>query len=887
MLNKLVLIKACTYDLAELNFEYGDAMQLVGGNNVGKSSLIYALNFLFVIDRRQMSFMGRKQADKTTMEYYFPEAEGSFLVFEISKRGRRYCVVVWRDGSGAPQYLRLHHAYERALFCQIGAVGELVPEPLARLLKRWTVSGIQVQLLKNKQEVMQAVYHTGRNNDAVVWLRSSGHGRGAEGFSQLYRYLIDTRLIDMRALREILLLADHRTNQQLHYGNSNLADLDRLRRASGRVRLLREHQADFERFRRNFHELDSQQAELVDLALAFRYEATRIRSELQMERGRHQQEIEALQAALRELKNELSAAQQALGALQARQDSARQQLRADEERLAAIRQLPSESFLREALDNLQRQLDDLRLRLAEAGRGKINSAQLEQRIARGEKQLAQLRAQQANMDNWLLHQLAAKEEDRRRLAAILHKDVTRLDAQALRQAVSKTSPEVSLFDGRFELPADWPLPELDRPEALAVEIQQAADQLANDQRLLATVRDQEQLLAEQRAAQGRIEDLQEQLRRLAQQPQLEQSLESTRAQLDELRAEHEARQADSRRLQEDIQRRENALDVLKEKTREREAQESRILAWQRKIESFQIPTEGQEFEPGQTPPLELNRLFNHIEERYRANEKLQQEVAHSFRLLKRDLQSEIASEQEFIAAIEQEFDSLDDMQAMVDSLISNISQRFAAPAADFLHQYQLFRDFIHQQFNRKLAQVRISNIEALRVELVLNESLHRDLERIKELDLSAGGLFSKQDTGGMKVLRQYMEQGREILFSDLFNLQLKLTINGKEKTVDLAKQVESDGTDRMLRLVIVMQVISRLAELSPENRVVMFIDEIATIDGKNRPQLVQLCREHHFYPIFAAPEMVEGFDRYVLISRAADKSLVIEENKHYIDVERA
>ncbi|MDV7394502.1 hypothetical protein RZS08_24180, partial [Arthrospira platensis SPKY1] len=143
---------------------------------------------------------------------------------------------------------------------------------------------------------------------------------------------------------------------------------------------------------------------------------------------------------------------------------------------------------------------------------------------------------------------------------------------------------------------------------------------------------------------------------LAQQPQLEQSLESTRAQLDELRAEHEARQADSRRLQEDIQRRENALDVLKEKTREREAQESRILAWQRKIESFQIPTEGQAFEPGQTPPLELNRLFNHIEERYRANEKLQQEVAHSFRLLKRDLQSEIASEQEFIAAIEQEFD---------------------------------------------------------------------------------------------------------------------------------------------------------------------------------------------------------------------------------------
>ena len=135
-------------------------------------------------------------------------------------------------------------------------------------------------------------------------------------------------------------------------------------------------------------------------------------------------------------------------------------------------------------------------------------------------------------------------------------------------------------------------------------------------------------------------------------------------------------------------------------------------------------------------------------------------------------------------------------------------------------------------------------------------------------------------------MRRYIEQGKDIAFSDLFSLQLKLTIAGKEKTVDLSKQVESDGTDRMLRLVIVMQVISRLVDLSPENRIVMFIDEIATIDGKNRPQLVAFCREHHFYPIFAAPEMVEGFDRYVLINRMSNKRLVVEEGKHYVDVER-
>ena len=77
MLSKLILIKACTYDLAEIDFSKGDAMQLVGGNNVGKSSLICALNFLFVLDRRRMTFTGGRSADKATMAYYFPEAEGA------------------------------------------------------------------------------------------------------------------------------------------------------------------------------------------------------------------------------------------------------------------------------------------------------------------------------------------------------------------------------------------------------------------------------------------------------------------------------------------------------------------------------------------------------------------------------------------------------------------------------------------------------------------------------------------------------------------------------------------------------------------------------------------------------------------------------------------
>jgi hypothetical protein len=84
-----------------------------------------------------------------------------------------------------------------------------------------------------------------------------------------------------------------------------------------------------------------------------------------------------------------------------------------------------------------------------------------------------------------------------------------------------------------------------------------------------------------------------------------------------------------------------------------------------------------------------------------------------------------------------------------------------------------------------------------------------------------------------------------------------------------------------------MQVISQLVHLEAENRLVVFVDEIATLDARNRPQLVEFCRDHHFYPIFAAPETVEGFDRYVVIAPPDGAGgTVVEAGKHYLDVER-
>jgi ATPase subunit of ABC transporter with duplicated ATPase domains len=56
MVTRIIAINTSIFSHAEMRMDDCDSIQLVGPNNVGKSTLIYALNFLFIIDGHKMTF---------------------------------------------------------------------------------------------------------------------------------------------------------------------------------------------------------------------------------------------------------------------------------------------------------------------------------------------------------------------------------------------------------------------------------------------------------------------------------------------------------------------------------------------------------------------------------------------------------------------------------------------------------------------------------------------------------------------------------------------------------------------------------------------------------------------------------------------------------------
>src|SRR5665213_3230465 len=115
MLKRLVVLNSTTYGKAIVKLDDSDSIQLVGPNNIGKSTLIYALNFLFIIDGQKMSFSGQRKGDKETIHHYFPTHNKSFLVFEINKLGY-YCILVKRNTDGELEYYKIDSEYNEEYF---------------------------------------------------------------------------------------------------------------------------------------------------------------------------------------------------------------------------------------------------------------------------------------------------------------------------------------------------------------------------------------------------------------------------------------------------------------------------------------------------------------------------------------------------------------------------------------------------------------------------------------------------------------------------------------------------------------------------------------------------------------------------------------------------
>lgn len=863
MLTSLSILNSKVYGKAEIRLNDCDSLQLVGPNNIGKSTLIYALNFLFIIDGNKMTFSGQRRGDKETLHHYFPNPNQSYIVFEIFKKSY-YCILVKRNGESELEYYRFNSEYKEHYF--VDKSKKLLKfDEVQDVLKK---EGVELEVFKDKREVFNTVYQRGRRNNGVVWLDENVKSEGlSNNFSRIYRYLINTKLITNKNLKEALIVADNRENESLNFSQKNKKDIIDLRKINNEIRNLKSVKNEFEDFREVVNQYSAKARIINQLYFGFNANYETTLPTLQSQLAERNVNIAKINTEINEnLIPKKAEFDRKIGNKETEINSKAELLNAKESELKVIQSYDPIELLNEALGNYDKQRKEIESRLTMVEIQKLNSQMIEQRINQLKSQVERYENQVKNYGDLLINKISGNKENRKWLNGILSDQVKSLPGKQVVKAIHKVSEKLTIFDGEIDLTKQLKIEDFKSVEEIKEELSFTKRELKSQQDLHEVAKNIEKSVGELKNINSEIERIKIQIQKIKSIPALQKSIEKLKSELQVLNTEKQKIESEQAKLAKDIAKRQlEVQDLIVDKDK-RERRIREIQEYKQNLDVLGLP--GEEFDTQD----DLDNLYKKININLADRNELKATKDKLFEKLRDKLQSTFADEQDFIKYVEEEIALIDDKERSISALLENISAQFANPAYTLLKRYEEFKEFVYNKFNSKLSQAKISDIESLTIELEDNKRLVDEVKKISQIQQVRGQLMFEFDhSENLKVLDNYLDAGKKIDFDDLFDITLNLTRKGNTKRVDLNEQIESDGTDKMIRLIIIMTIINRLALFDDENRIALFIDEVATIDKQNRPELVRFCKEHNFIPIFAAPDAVAGFGKYYFIYPNAGK----------------
>ena len=860
MLHRVAVLNSKVYGKAEIKMDDCDSLQLVGPNNIGKSTLIYALNFLFIIDGNKMSFSGQRKGDKETIHHYFPTPNQSYIIFEIFKSAY-YCILVKRDSDGELEYFKLETPYRDDLFfAKEGSLQRILK--FDEVKERLQALGIIFSQYRNKAEVLSTVYHRGTGNNAVVWLEENVKTDGlSNNFSKIYRYLINSKLITNKSLKQSLIIADNRENESVNFSQKNKRDISDLLRINDEIKAIKEVKEDFYSFRELVNLYNAKSKNLAELVFAFRHNYMNSLPILEKHFLEKNHSIDKIQIELNEvLKPHRDEINQKIGKKETEINYQSSAIQARRRELDEIKKFENIEYQNQVLTNLDLRRKEVEARITTIEHQKLSSAIIQTQIKNISSTVEKLERQVKNYDNLLIHKIATKTADKKLLNSIFSEQMSSLPSEQIKKKIKSVSKVLNIFDGEIDISKNLELKDFKTIDEIREDLVFLENEKKRLEILFNTVIDIEKSQKELSNYKLEIKLVEEKIRKIQEIPNIEKHIVDLEKVHLMLHSEKDELLKSLKALTRNIAKLENQLNETQEELRKLENRLGALKMQKDEVDAIEVEPLMYKTED------DLELIYNKIKLQQADRGDIKSSKDRTFDSLRNKLNNHNADENEFIKFVEEELACVTDKEKSIEGLLQSISTQFANPAFTLIKRYEEFKEFVYHKFNPKLSKTRISDIESLKVDLLDNKKVMSELRRISAIQEISGQMLLEFDQAeNLKVLNTYLDTGRKVSFEELFDLDLRITIKGTEKIVDLADQVESDGTDRMIRLVIIMSVINRLAINHYDNRIALFIDEVATIDKQNRPELVKFCKEHHFIPIFAAPDPVPGFNKYYFI----------------------
>ncbi|MDD2600292.1 MAG: hypothetical protein PHO37_13880 [Kiritimatiellae bacterium] len=892
--SKIVVFHCGKFDYAEV--ELDAPVHLIGPNNVGKTSLISLLQFLYLDDQRQMQF-SRDMAE--TRRYYFPETY-SYALFEcLTPTGFQ---VVGVRGLGPVK----QHNFERFVYTGRIDLDDFLDDERRMREPEESAARLAIKGFKRMEprNLRAALTGVGDARDVYLGLVPARHGSTYKRFRKVFGNILRLSHIRQDELKQLLLdiYSDEFQQREIDLARNYSSGFEKVRRDSREVHELKLLQADIERLLRHLERRD--QAREVIPALwqaignsfmaqkaAFDGDETTLveqRSAIETEQRDLKSRIDATHFELREMAGKIAVLSDKLTVI----GSQRRKFQSFEPEWANQRLLA-----------VRGRLEQLIVKLGNAANESVEL--LRKRSDHAERLLAEKRAQLENLAHAAVHHLRANLSDQEigDAFSILNPALLKLPVNADQPGITATDTEapatfarklLTCLEGRtlnlntvqVDLNAlSAPrLAEYRDPHQIKSDIAALEHDLRRYAELLETAQQGETLRAEKAAL-----DLEQAAltQELAAYNVFQSELTKEQGWKDELATLLEREQILSAQGEAHDQRR-FELNEADQRNRSARAEIVRQRAdLQAQIHSIPKPAGSWPIHPLEAIPAAWDELSARYRKAYNEEQSQAEQVRELLDTVERRTYGRYtaADEAVTIQALRDQLESIPQRERAVEEMWKGIAVGIKKDLQNIGKDFDTLKGLVGT-LNRQLASVSISNLASLK--LLIQEwpqwvKLIREVTVDDELPLFSNPKAADEALQGIGRL---LADHPRVDLKDLFNLSFEVgTPDGKFYRHDHLDAIESNGTTMAIKVMVNLVLLRSLLG-GADVQIPFYLDECSSLDQTNLAAIVNAARQMGFIAVLASPEAMDAADKLYFLEEHSSGRVVLDPRTALVRVER-
>ncbi len=892
---RIIVLHCGKFDYAEV--EIDTPVHLVGPNNVGKTSLIALLQFLYLDDQRQMQF-SRDMPE--TRRYYFPE-KYSYALFEcLTPSGFQ---VVGVHGLGPVR----QHEFERFVYTgRIDLADYLDDERRPRepedSFARLAVKGFK---RLEPRHLRAAITGQGDGRDVYLGLVPARHGSTYDRFRKVFGNILRLAHIRQDELKQLLLDIYSNDFQQMeidlakHYA----AGFSQVRRDSHDVQDLKLLQADIERLLRHLERRNHAREIIPALWDAIGKAFKAQQAEFSRQETALLEEHRVIEVEQAELKVRADVSHAELRDLAGQGAVLEQNLaRVAEQRKRFERFVPD--WVRQRQSTVRARQEELVVKLSSAA---VESAdQVRKRLKGAEQNLAAKHAQLENLAHAAVNHLRKlfKDEEIADAFSILNPDLLKLPVNTDKPGISfpdgkiaagliqellayQTGRSLAIRGIKVNLNAlSFPrLAEYRDPEQIKEDIAALARDIRRYSETLEALQQADCLRAEKAALEKEMADLIRELAayeafcdEAARAAGWNSELEALRAREQILRdqiAAHEHRRSEL--VEADQRKRSARADVARQRA-----------ALQEQVQALPAPPESWPSHPFEEIPVEWDELGARYRKAHAEEQGQAEQVRELLDTIERRTYGRYTANDEAgtVQALRDQLDSIPQREKAVEEMWKGIAVGIKKDLQNIGKDLETLKGLVGG-LNRQMASVSISNLASLKL---LIEEFPQWMKLIREITVDDElPLFGnpKAAEEALEAMGRLLSDHPHVDLKDMFNLSFEVgTPDGKFYRHEHLDAIESNGTTMAIK-VLVNLVLLRSLLGGAEVQIPFYLDECSSLDQANLTAIVNAARQMGFIAVLASPDAMDAADKLYFIEEQDGGRVMLDPQKALVRVQRS